>query len=237
MATRSTRKRVNQSEGNEDREGIFKKITNGMTSLAGFMTALATLMTAVTGLLGTVVKHQSDKIDQQSRQINHLQQQVTATATPNPASATSSTAPPTSTAQPARFLNELEPTDDKIGGRDTAGTTMSNVAYPHSLSITCEGARIYQAYNVAGSRTISATAGIADNASNATGVVADVILSDQAGNPVGAPITVSLGHPKQINLPLQGVAQLEIACNGRDQTTGRPRYGFFVTLGDAKLQP
>ncbi|SRR6266545_3127844 len=228
MATGSVRRPANKSRTTKNRRRDSRNLTNRITGLAGIATAVATLITAVITLLGVVVENQRDKIDQQSQKIDQLQHQGSGPPGPPP------WPPPP---PPPRFLSELNPAEDKIGGRDTSGVTISNTPYEHSLSFGCKGARVYQAYSVAGNNYISATVGIADNASNVIRVVADVTLSDQNGNRLGPPISVSLGQPQQIiRLSLRGAMKLEIACDGRDRSTGQARSGFRVTLGDAKIE-
>jgi hypothetical protein len=134
-------------------------------------------------------------------------------------------------------LNELTPTEDKLGGRDISRITISKTPYAHGLGIGCRGTRLYQAYNVAGDSYVSAMLGIPDNVAGNFRGAADIVLSDQNGTQLGSPVSVSFGHPVQITrLPLRGAAQLKIACNGRDLRTGRPLNGFRVALGDARIE-
>ncbi|HEX6470507.1 MAG TPA: hypothetical protein VF069_15525 [Streptosporangiaceae bacterium] len=127
---------------------------------------------------------------------------------------------------------------DTTGGRVASEITISGTQYAYSVSFDCVGSGHYLAYAVAGSDYFSATAGIADNASNADRVAADIVLSDQNGKPLASPFRVARHHPRQIErLPLRGAARVEIACDGHDERTAHPLRGFLVTLGDAKIEP
>lgn len=58
-------------------------------------------------------------------------------------------------------------------------------------------------------------------------------FSNESGQQIGKPVEVSLGHPVKLSLPIGGVTQLGLTCNGRDRRTSEVANGFKVTLGDA----
>jgi hypothetical protein len=222
--------------------GLLSRVASGMTSLAGIATAIATIMTSVVAGLGLFIHHQAaqlqqahQQVSQQAHQIRALQSShaAPAPATPNPA--TSSPDPGQPLNDVAHYLSNLTPTVDNQG-LDTGQQVIGAVPYPNSIAFGCNGSsggRPDTAYDVAGSTVFTAEIGIADNTDNVTGVIATVTFSNEAGQQLGKPVQVSLGHPAKVNLNIAGLTQLGMTCNGRDARTSEAVYSFNVALGDA----
>ncbi len=218
-----------------------------MTSLAGIATALATIMTSVTAILGLVVHHQAAQLKQahavvstQARQIQHLQTSAAAQAaahpspSPSPAESSPGTAPVTDI---THYLSDLTATVDN-GELFTGQQVIAAHPYTNSISFDCDGgngSEPDEAYDVAGSSTFTAEVGIPDNMQNATDVIATVTFSNEAGDRIGKPIQVSLGHPVKLTVAIGNVTQLGMTCNGRDAHTGQVANAFQVSLGDAGI--
>ena len=222
--------------------GRLGRIAAAMTSFAGIATAIATIMTSVTAALGVAIHHQTaqlqqahQQVSQQAHQILVLQSNRTAhTAAPEPSVATS---PDASQGGIAHYLSNLTPTVDNQSAQN-GQEVISAVPYPNSISFTCNGSFNSQpgeAYDVAGNTVFTAEVGLADNTNNVTGVIATVVFSNEAGQALGKPVQVSLGHPKKITLNISGVTQFGMTCNGRDAQTGETVYNFDVALGDAGI--
>jgi hypothetical protein len=92
-----------------------------------------------------------------------------------------------------------------------------------------------EVYDVAGTSTFTAQAGIPDNMSGATGVIATLTFTDPSGQQVGGPVAVSLGHPAQVRLSMSNVTQLGMTCVGRNAQGGQTASGFRVALGNARV--
>lgn len=91
-------------------------------------------------------------------------------------------------------------------------------------------------YAVAGYKTLNATFGIPDNASNAAGNSATIkFYKDGGSTELGKPITIALDSPQRISLPLQGSSQMEISCVAAQ--TGSDGDDIDVAIGDATLSP
>lgn len=225
--------------------GALGRVASAMTSFAGIATALATIMTSVTAILGLMVHHQATQLKQahavaslQARQIQRLKTSkpapaATPTATAAPGGVNSSgTAPVTGV---AHYLSDLTATVDNAIP-STQQQVIAARPYTKTVSFYCEGGNGSQpdvAYDVAGSSTLTAEVGIPDNMQNATDIIATVTFSNEAGERIGKPIQVSLGHPVKLVLPIGKVTQLGMTCNGRDARTGQPASSFQVALGDA----
>ena len=224
----------------KDSGGFLSHISSGMTSLAGITTALATIMTSAAAILGVVVHRQATQLDQahqvvsvQRQQIHQLQTQTAppATGSPTPASSTGGTSP----VNVAHYFSNMSPTVNNAGV-ETGQQVIAAQPYVNSISFGCDGGygdQPDEAYNVAGNNMFSAEIGIADNSEGATNVIATVTFSNESGQQIGQPIEVSLGHPVKLSLPIGGVTQLGMTCNGRDRRTSQLANSFSVTLGDA----
>jgi len=225
-------------------DGILSRIAAGMTSLAGIATAVATIMASVTAVLGFVVHHQAKQLGQAHQQVSQQAHEIRVLqssrvpadgGTPHPVANSPGTGQALSNA--THYLSNLTPTVDNqlVENRQEV---IATVPYPNSISFGCNGSssnngQPAEAYDVAGSTVFTAEVGIADNTDNVTGVVATVTFSNEAGQQLGTPIQVSLGHPMKMRLNISGVTQLGMTCNGRDAHTSQAVSLFNVTLGDA----
>lgn len=225
--------------------GRLSRIAAAMTSVAGIATAIAAIMTSATAALGVVIHHQAtqlqqahQQVSQQAHQIQGLQSSraVQPAATPQP-SATTSPAPRPGLSGVAHYLSNLTPTVDNQSVQN-GQEVIAAVPYPNSIDFDCSGSyggRPAEAYDVAGNTVFTADVGLADNTENVTGVIATVVFSNEAGQELGKPVQVSLGHPKKVTLNISGLTQLGMTCNGRDAQTGQAVYSFNVALGDAGI--
>jgi hypothetical protein len=123
-----------------------------------------------------------------------------------------------------------------VNGRAYDGPAyLSAKRYPRSVSMSCETpTSTFNEWNVAGSKEFNATVGVADDASNAFGVIAEFIFYDQDGHQLGQPYDVSVGHPLPVKIDLTTMVHLRITCSGRDAKTNA-RRSLSVVLGDASI--
>lgn len=234
---------VVKSEREEPPSGLLSRIAAAMTSLAGIATATATIMTSITAGLGIVVHHQATQLQQAHQQVSQQAHQIqvlqssqaaahAATSTPH---ATSSPAPSPALNGITHYLSSLTPTVDNQFV-ENGQEVIAAVPYPNSIAFGCngsDGGHPDEAYDIAGNSVFTAEVGIADNTNNVTGVIATVVFSNEAGQQLGKPVQVSLGHPKKVTLNIGGVTQLAMTCNGRDAQTSQAVDSFNVALGDA----
>ncbi|GIF73926.1 hypothetical protein [Asanoa siamensis] len=126
---------------------------------------------------------------------------------------------------------------DETAGRASAGAaTFSDQRYPRSISFWCSRATSsYVQWNVAGSATFTATAGIDDGTQGAFGLAAEMIFYNEDGRQlVPKPIDVSVGHPRKVEIDLTGVVSLRMTCSGRVMKTN-DQASVYTTLGDALI--
>ncbi len=225
--------------------GLLSRIASGMTSLAGITTAVATIMTSVTAGLGVVVHHQTSQLQQAHHQLGQQARQIRVLRSAS-VSAQAATPGSTVTGSPdtgqtldnvAHYLTGLTPTVDHQDVQNGQQVIAAR-PYPNSISFRCDGSyggQPDEAYDVAGSTEFSAEVGIADNMENVTGVIATVTFSNEAGQQLGKPVQVSLGHPVKVRLNISGLTQLGMTCNGRDAHTSQAVFSFSVSLGDAGI--
>lgn len=243
------RHRGTKTEKEQTSGGRLSRIAAAMTSVAGIATAIATIMTSVTAALGVAVHHQATQLQQAQQQVSQQAHQIqvlqssratqrtaTPAATPAP-SATGSPAPASGLGGVAHYLSNLTPTVDNQSVQN-GQKVIAAVPYPSSIAFYCNGSDNGQpdeAYDVAGSTVFTAEVGLADNTDNVTGVIATVVFSNEAGQELGKPVQVSLGHPRKVTLNISGITQLGMACSGRDTQTDQAAYSFAVALGDAGI--
>jgi hypothetical protein len=128
------------------------------------------------------------------------------------------------------YLDQVQTVD----GSDNAGpVTFSSQQYPRSVSLYCYAAtQTYLQWNVAGNSTFSTTAGIADDAQDAYGIIAEFTFYDQDGHQLTPkPVDVSVGHPVPVRIDLSRVVNLRVTCAARDATTSEER-SVTASLGD-----
>jgi hypothetical protein len=233
------------ADEDEGSGGFFGKAASWMTSFAGITTAVAAIMTSASAVLGLLVHHQGAQlqqvhatVSQQARQIHVLEARVTQRPSSPAASAS-----PVATASPSAaplsgvtdYLSDLTPTVDN-GIVYTGQQVITARPYPKSILFPCDGGSRNQpaeAYDVAGSATFTALAGIPDNMQGATDVIATITFSNESGQQIGVPIQVSLGHPVSVKLSIGGVTQLGMTCAGRNASTSQSVSDFRVALGSA----
>ena len=134
-----------------------------------------------------------------------------------------------------RYLSDLSPTVQN-GYLFSGQQVIAAQSYPKTIAFPCSGDpgnQPAEAYDVAGSTTFAATAGIPDNTQDATGDVGTITFSNEAGRQIGSPIQVSLGHPVKVELNIAGVTQLGMTCTGRNLSTNQPADLPQVALGNA----
>lgn len=221
------------------RRGFVAWLLSGLKTFAGIMTALATIATASATLLGLRVQHQTAQlqqirvtVSQQAQQIQQLKQHPPGSASPRGASTGGG-----SLTSAGRYLSDTRVVND-YGLLQTGQQVIMNQQYPKSLLFDCDGGNgdlPDEVYTVSGSTTFTTEAGIPDNMSNATDVIATVTFTDQSGQRIGNPVQVSLGHPAKVTLSMSSVTQLGMTCVGRDTRSGQTASGFQVALGDARI--
>ncbi len=127
----------------------------------------------------------------------------------------------------------LDNEDELEGDTDAEAVTFAAKRYPRGVTFYCSRATNSAVqWNVAGTTTFRATAGIDDNTGNSFGKVVEFLFYDQDGRPLTPePVEVSLGHAKDIELKLTGVTSLRMTCAGRDAKTNEQR-STNASLGD-----
>jgi hypothetical protein len=216
-------------------------------TVPGVLTGLAALLTAVGAFLGIFVHQQARVINDKTRELNEAKAAptptvtVTVTETPTPQADTQNnldTGGFDSTDAPVsgiRYLADLDAVQSDAWIVEPGDKTISNRQYSHSLLLGCAGAPgVYAIYDVHGSTSLTARVGIADDATNASGVIAAVTFTNEDGVKLGKSVTVSVGHSQPVNLPTSGVVQLKVTCVSRDKVTGDER-DVELTLGDAAV--
>ncbi|MGH8835847.1 MAG: hypothetical protein ACRDWG_12785 [Actinomycetes bacterium] len=218
-------------------------------SLPGLITAIATLVTALTALAALFV-HQNQQLNERTEALEQATSSpqptvtvtATVTATPEPPAVGSGPGPGISgpgvsgptLPDGSRYLAELDPVDSNTFSYSSEAAVMSNRTYPHSVEVACGDT--YLIYNTSGSSQLTATLGVADNASNANGAIADLSFYDQDDRQISKTASVSIAHPATVTLDMTGVVQTKIMCFGRDRVTDERRT-FRVIIGDAALTP
>jgi hypothetical protein len=229
----------------EKKDGLIKRAGAGLTSLAGITAAIATITTSTAAVLGVVVhskntqlqqaqaqvSSQAQQIQHQARQIHQLQQTAaTPAVSPSPAISDATT-------DPSHYLSNKTPTVQN-SGLDTGQVVIAANPYVNSITFNCDGPMSGQpdlAYDVAGSSTFTAVLGIPDNTQYATGLIATITFSNEAGQQIGQQVQVSLGHPANVTLDITGVTQLGMTCDGRNRQTSQTASGFDVAFGNAAV--
>lgn len=210
-------------------------------TLPGLITAVAALITAIGGafLGGTQLAGRS-----QAQPTVF----VTVTASASPAGQEtdpSGSAPASSGSTPATVsgtdLSSLTPVQSSVDGFTTNGPQqIGTTTYSNAIRFSCSTSNDAYGYNslvyvVAGYKTLNATLGVPDNASNAAGNSATIkFYKDGGSTELGQPVTIALDSPQRVSLPLQGSSQLEISCVAANQT-GNNGDDIDVAIGGATL--
>jgi hypothetical protein len=211
-------------------------------TLPGLITAVAALITAIGGafLGGT-------QLAGQSRAQPTVFVTVTATASAasqgtDPSGSAPASSGSTSATVSGTDLSSLTPVQSSVDGFTTNGPQqIGTTTYSDAIRFSCSSPDSGYGYNslvyaVAGYKTLNATFGIPDNASNAAGNSATIkFYKDGGPTELGKPITIALDSPQRISLPLQGSAQMEISCVAAQ--IGSDGDDIDVAIGDATLSP
>lgn len=213
-------------------------------TLPGLITAVAGLITAIGGafLGGTQLAGHSQAQAQPTVFVTVTAGASVASQGTDP----SGSAPASSVSTPATVsgtdLSSLTPVQSSVDGFTTNGPQqIGTTTYPDAIRFSCSAANSdgYNTlvYDVAGDKTLNATFGIPDNASNAAGNSATIkFYKDGGSTELGQPVTIALNSPQRVSLPLQGSAQLEISCVAANQI-GTNGDDIDVAIGDATLSP
>jgi hypothetical protein len=233
----------------------LKRAVAALTSLAGIAAAIATITTSAATVLGVVVhsknvelrqastlaSSQARQIQHQALQIHQLKRHGAPTASPSPSVTPSATitagAPSAPVTGDTQYLSNMAPTVQNAN-MSTGQVVIATEPYVNSIQFDCDNGSDGtpdEAFDVAGSTMLRAEIGIPDDMQNATGVVATVTFSNEAGQQVGRQFQVSLGHPAEINLSIKGVTQLGMTCSGLDKQTGQPPNEFQIAMGNAEI--
>ncbi|MBS2961867.1 hypothetical protein KGA66_02325 [Actinocrinis puniceicyclus] len=219
---------------------------------------LVLLLALVAGLLYALLKHTSPKAAEAGA-TGSPSASATATApsaSPSPSAALSPTEPaggpsptasgeatsgasPQSTASSAPNpafspVNGVAYLGTPVDGSNNVDTktdvVISGTDYPYSSRFNCPS---YSAidWNVAGYSVFTATLGIPDNASGATGATVTMTFSDQNGKVLSVNKT-AIGQPAVVRIPLSGVDRLIVSCN-RSANNGS-NYNY-VALGNGAV--
>jgi hypothetical protein len=211
-------------------------------TLPGLITAVAALITAIGGafLGGT-------QLAGQSRAQPTVFVTVTSTASDasqgtDPSGSAPASSGSTSATVSGTDLSSLTPVQSSVDGFTTNGPQqIGTTTYSDAIRFSCSSPDSGYGYNslvyaVAGYKTLNATFGIPDNASNAAGNSATIkFYKDGGSTELGKPITIALDSPQRISLPLQGSSQMEISCVAAQ--TGSEGDDIDVAIGDATLSP
>ncbi len=226
--------------GSDRKQGL---VLGFLGTLPGLITAVAALITAIGGafLGGTQLAGQSQ-----------AQPTVFVTVTAGASAASQGTdpsgsAPASSVSTPATVsgtdLSSLTPVQSSVDGFTTNGPQqIGTTTYSDAIRFSCSVSNSAYSYNslvyaVAGDKTLNATFGIPDNASNAAGNSATIkFYKDGGSTELGQPVTIALDSPQRVSLPLQGSSQLEISCVAANQT-GSNGDDIDVAIGEATLSP
>jgi len=130
----------------------------------------------------------------------------------------------------------LDSQPETAGDYRARPVAFGDVRYPRGISVYCQTATsTYVQWNVAGSSTFVATAGVDDAAEGAFGEVAELTFYDEDSRRLTAkPVEVSVGHPKQVTIDLTGVVSLRMTCAARVAETNKPA-SLYAALGDPYL--
>ncbi|HEV2254525.1 MAG TPA: hypothetical protein VGS06_15130 [Streptosporangiaceae bacterium] len=239
-ATPGTKNDGSGDNGQSDRkQGL---VLGFLGTLPGLITAVAALITAIGGafLGGT-------QLAGQSRAQPTVFVTVTATASAasqgtDPSGSAPASSGSTSATVSGTDLSSLTPVQSSVDGFTTNGPQqIGTTTYSDAIRFSCSSPESGYGYNslvyaVAGYKTLNATFGIPDNASNAAGNSATIkFYKDGGSTELGKPITIALDSPQRITLPLQGSSQLEISCVAAQ--TGSSGDDIDVAIGDATLSP
>ena len=130
----------------------------------------------------------------------------------------------------------LDSQPETAGDYRARPVAFGDVRYPRGISVYCQSATTtYVQWNVAGSSTFVATAGVDDAAEGAFGEIAEMTFYDEDSRRLTAkPVEVSVGHSKQVKIDLTGVVSLRMTCAARVAETNESAT-LYAALGDPYL--
>lgn len=217
---------------------------------------LVVLLALVAGLLYALLKPASPKGAEAAATGSPSPSASAASASPSPSAALSPTEPaggpsptasgeatpgasPQSTASSAPNpafspVNGIAYLGAPVDGSGSVGTkddvVISGTDYPYSARLYCPSSSPID-WNVAGYSVFTATLGIPDNASGATGATITMTFSDQNGKVLSVDKT-AIGQPASVRIPLSGVYRLVVSCN---RTANNGSDSNQVALGNGAV--
>jgi hypothetical protein len=249
-SAQDTRSDGSGKEGGSDRKQHLDLLLNFLGTLPGILTAAAALITAIgAAFLG------GTQLTSRPQAQPTVFVTVTATASAGPADVSSSGAAPaqspSAAGSPASTqappsgtdLSSLTPVQNSVNNFTTGTEEIGTTNYSDGIRFTCSdpnsGVDInYNSlvYVVAGSKTLNATFGVPDDASNAAGNSATIkFYKDGTSTELGQPITIALDSPQRVSLNLQGSSQLEIYCAAANPDGSDDGDDIDVAIGGATL--
>jgi hypothetical protein len=142
---------------------------------------------------------------------------------------------------PVADLSELTPVQEYNVSRVADGPVrIGATTYADSVRLTCDSGSHESSgdldYVVTGYGSMTATVGIPADDTRAAGDAMTVsFFNNGSGSQVTGPVTVTLGHPRQVRVRFRGSSQLEISC-GAVNTTQSAR-SMDLALGNATIGP
>jgi hypothetical protein len=237
----STDARHLEENRGERREGAGGRVSGWLSSLNGILSSVAGILAAAVAILGLFVHHQAAQLQQAHNTVHQQAQQIKQLEhdPPAPAPTAATTTPGTAaTGNIAHYLSNLTPTVN-YAGYENSQAVISGQPYPSSVEFGCNGTvngdQPDEAFDVSPYTTFTAKVGLLDNEQNVTGVIETVVFTNQDGQQLGKPVSVSLGQSKSVTLNITGVTQLGFTCTGRDEHTNQVENGFQVALGNAGI--
>jgi hypothetical protein len=135
------------------------------------------------------------------------------------------------------YLTEAH-TVQAAGGYTVQPVQMDGTKYQQSFVMMCwptslGGGSQHMIYEVTGYKTLSATIGIPDDASGASGLTANFTFTKNGPtDPLGPPYSVEIDASQKVTIPLDGATQLSINCT----ISGPPNAGaIYVAVGGGVL--
>lgn len=141
---------------------------------------------------------------------------------------------------PIADLSALTPVSTSyVSNQSTGPEQIGATTYEDSVRFTCDsyGSKAGVIYNVAGYKYLTTLIGIPSDASNGAGNAMTITFyKDGSATQLSTPVTVTLDHPQNVHLNLQGSSQLEISCSAIDTTNQQSTY-MDVAFGNATIGP
>lgn len=211
---------------------LLRNIKDILTSVYGIITVIISIL-AIFGA-GAYVGHVTTASPVPTPTPTHIINTAPTSPATSAAGSTSASLQPSTVPSPTgvAYLSLAQPIEVTFINGDTPGPAiMGTTTYQRSVEVSCGPSTGMVVYNVAGYNFVSATVGVPNNSSGATGNSATIaFLKNGSSTELGTPITVTLGQPQQVHLNLQGAEQLEITCM-------TPSSAMEVAFGNATIGP